>query len=54
MGDFNMTLGYYHLKDFSDANDFENLMKEPTCFKSTLPTTNQLCQTTMTQTLTNY
>ena len=39
MGDFNMTPENHHLKDFTDSNDFENLIKEPTCFKSTLPTT---------------
>ena len=39
MGDFNMTPENHHLKDFTDSNDFENLIKEPICFKSTLPTT---------------
>ena len=34
-----MTSEKHHLKDFTDSNDFENLMKEPTCFKSTSPTT---------------
>ena len=39
MGDFNMTPENHHLKVFTDSNDFENLIKEPTCFKSTSPTT---------------
>ena len=39
MGDFNMTHEKHHLKDFTDANHFESLIKEPTCFKSTSPTT---------------
>ena len=39
MGDFNMTPENHHLKDFTDSNDFDNLIKEPTCFKSTSPTT---------------
>ena len=35
MGDFNIiTSENHHLKDFTDSNDFENLIKEPTCFKS--------------------
>ena len=38
MGDFNMTPENHHLKDSTDSNYFENLMKEPTCFESTLPT----------------
>ena len=38
MGDFNMTPENHHLKDFTDSNDFENLVKGPTCLKSTLPT----------------
>ena len=29
----------HHLKDFTDFNDFENLKKELTCFKSTSSTT---------------
>ena len=39
MGDFNMIHEKHHLKDFTDANHFESLIKEPTCFKSTSPTT---------------
>ena len=39
MSDFNMTSENRHQKDFTDSNDFENLIKEPTCFKSTSPTT---------------
>ena len=39
MCDFNMTPRNHHLKDFIDSNNFENLIKEPTCFKSTSPTT---------------
>ena len=39
MGNFNMTHKNHHLKDFTDSNDFENLIKEPTYFKSTSPTT---------------
>ena len=39
MGDFNMIPENHHLKDFTDSNDFENLIKEPSCFKSTSPTT---------------
>ena len=38
MDDFNMTPKNHHLKDFTDSNDFENLTKEQTCFKSTSPT----------------
>ena len=34
MGDFNMTPENHHLKDFTDSNDFDNLIKEPTCFKA--------------------
>ena len=30
-----MTPENHHIKDFTDSNDFENLIKEPTCFKST-------------------
>ena len=36
---FNMSHENHHLKDFTDFNDFENLKKEPTCFKSTSSTT---------------
>ena len=39
LGDFNMTPENHRLKDFTDSNDFENLIKEPTCFKRTSPTT---------------
>ena len=39
MGDFNMTSENRHQKDFTNSSDFENLLKEPTCFKSTSPTT---------------
>ena len=39
MGDCNMTPENHHLKDFTDSNNYENLVKEPTCFKSTSPTT---------------
>ena len=39
IGDFNTTPENHHLKDFIDSNDFENLIKEPTCLKSTSPTT---------------
>ena len=39
MGDFNMTSENGHQKDFTNSSDFENLLKEPTCFKSTSPTT---------------
>ena len=39
MEGFNMTPENHHLKYFTDSNDFENLIKEPTCFKSTSPTT---------------
>ena len=38
MGDCNMTSENHHLKDFTDSNEFENLIKEPTCVKSTSPT----------------
>ena len=34
-----MTPKNHHLKDFTDSNDFENLIKELTYFKSTSPTT---------------
>ena len=36
---FHMTPKNHRLKDFTDSNDFENLIKKPTCFKSTSPTT---------------
>ena len=39
---FNMTPENHHLQNFTDSNDFENLIKEPTCFKSTSPTTTDL------------
>ena len=42
MGDFHMTSKSHLLKDFTDSNDFENLIKEPACFKSTSPTTTDL------------
>ena len=42
MGDFNMTPENHHLKDFTNSNDFENLIKEPTCFKSISPITTDL------------
>ena len=38
-GDFNITPENHHLKDFTDSNDFENLVKGPTCYKITSPTT---------------
>ena len=38
MGDFNITPENHHIKDFTDSNEFENLIKKPTCFKSTSPT----------------
>ena len=37
-----MTPENHHLKDFTDSNDFENLIKKPICFKSTSPTTTDL------------
>ena len=39
-GDFIITSENHHLKDFTNSNDFENLIKEGTCFKWTSPTTN--------------
>ena len=42
MGNFNMTSENHHLKYSTDSNDFENLIKELTCFKSTSPTTSDL------------
>ena len=39
MNDFNMTPENHYLKDFTDSNGFEILIKELTCFKSTSPTT---------------
>ena len=39
IGDFNMTTENSKLQDLMDAFCFENLIKEPTCFKSTVPTT---------------
>ena len=39
MGDFNMTPENHYLKDSTNSDDFENLIKEPTCFKSTSPNT---------------
>ena len=38
-GDFHMTPESYDLKDFTDSNNFENVIKEPTCFKRTSSTT---------------
>ena len=38
MSDFNMTPENDHLKDFTDSNDFKNLIKGPTYLKSTSPT----------------
>ena len=37
MGDFNMIPENHHLKDFTDSNYFENVLKEPTYFKCTSP-----------------
>ena len=39
MGDFNMTPENHHLKDFTDSNDFENLINKSTCFKNNSLTT---------------
>ena len=39
MGDFNINSNNHYLKDFIYSNDFENVIKELTCFKSTSPTT---------------
>ena len=36
MDDFNMTPENHHLKDFTNSNNFEIVIKEPTCFKSTM------------------
>ena len=43
MGDLNITPENHHLKDFTDSNGFVNLIKDPACFKSTSPTTIDLC-----------
>ena len=40
--DFNVTPENHHLKDLTDFHDFENLIKEPTRFRSTSPTTTDL------------
>ena len=42
MGNFNIIPENHHLKNFTDSNDFESQIKEPTCFKSTSSTTNDL------------
>ena len=42
MGDFNITPENHHVKNFIDCNDFETKIKEPACFKSFSPTTNDL------------
>ena len=42
MGDFNVTPENHHVKNFIDCNDFETKIKEPACFKSFSPTTNDL------------
>ena len=34
IGDFNRAYENYYLKDFTDSNDFENLINQPTYFKS--------------------
>ena len=39
LGDFNMTTENSKLQDLMDAFSLENLIEEPTCFKSTVPTT---------------
>ena len=39
MCDFNMTPENHHIKQFTDSNDFENLIKQSTCCKSISPTT---------------
>ena len=39
MSDFNMTPEIHHLRNFTETNDFENLIIQPTCFKSTSSTT---------------
>ena len=38
MSDFNMTPEIHHLRNFTETNDFENLIIQPTCFKSTSST----------------
>ena len=45
IGDFNMTTGNSKLQDLMDAFCLDNLIKEPTCFKSTVPTTIDLIVT---------
>ena len=45
LGDFNMTTENSKLQDLMDAFCLENLIKEPTCFKSTVPTTIDLIVT---------
>ena len=45
LGDFKMTSEYLKLKDFCDAHDFENLTKQPTCFKGNDPTSIDLILT---------
>ena len=39
IGDFNMTTENSKLQDLMDAFCLDNLIKEPTCFKSTVPNT---------------
>ena len=45
LGDFNMTTENSKLQDLMDAFCLENLIKEPICFKSTVPTTIDLVVT---------
>ena len=45
LGDFNMTTENSKLQDLMDAFCLENLIKKPTCFKSTVPTTIDLIAT---------
>ena len=45
LGEFNMTAENSKQQDLTDAFCLENLIKEPTCFKSTVPTTIDLIVT---------
>ena len=45
LGDFNVTTKNSKLQDLMNAFCLENLIKEPTCFKSTVPTTIDLIVT---------
>ena len=53
VGDFNLDEKNSHLKNFMHSFDLENIVKEPTCFKSGSPTCIDLILTSDTSKLTN-